>query len=256
MGQKTKGNLMNKHRYTALILGTSVAVAASAFAGVALAGPGCDKGGEKAGRGAHFDPIDSNKDGKLSLAELTALRLSWLAKVDANKDGVATRAELDASRDAARKEHQQARFARDDANKDGRLTRDETRMPSAWFESADANKDGALTLAELTQARERAHADKRAGKTAKHAARKSKGKGKSRGLFFDQNGDGKVDSEELRQSAAHQFAKLDQNKDGSLTRDEFRPHRGHGKRHRRGAGARHHDGAPPAPAPIPAPVRS
>lgn len=230
---------MNKYRYTALIVGSSLAVAGSAFAGVALAGGGdCDKGGGHAGRGAaRFEQIDANKDGKISLAELTASREGWLTQVDTNKDGVATQAEIDASMASKRKEHQQKMFERDDANKDGRLTREETRLPSAWFEKADANKDGALTLAELGNAHQHAPGKQAAGHGAGKARR------------FDENGDGKVERQELRTAAANQFAQLDKNKDGSLTSDEFRAQR-HGK-HRRGPGH-----GPDAPAASPAPVRS
>ena len=237
-----KGPLMNKYRYTALILGSSLAVAGSAFAGVALAGGGgdCDKAGAHTGRGAdRFEQIDTNKDGKISLAELTASRESWLTQVDTNKDGIATQAEIDASMASKRQEHLQRMFERDDANKDGRLTREETRLPSAWFEKADANKDGALTLAELGNAHKHAAGDKQA---AGHG-----GGGKAR--RFDENGDGKVERQELRTAAANQFAQLDKNKDGSLTSDEFRAQR-HGK-HRRGPG---NDASGHAPGP--APVRS
>jgi Ca2+-binding EF-hand superfamily protein len=233
---------MNKYHYTALMLGSSLAIAGSAFAGAG----GCDPSGEKAehggqARGARFAEVDTNKDGKVSLAELTASRESWLTQVDTNKDGVATRAEIEASFAARRQEHVQKMFAREDANKDGRLTRDESRMPSAWFERADANDDGALTLAELTEARKSAAADKGAGK----------GPAAGKHQKFDPNGDGKVDREELRIAAANQFAQLDKNKDGSLTSDEFRMHgRGHG-RHRHGA-----DGQEQGEKASPAPVRS
>lgn len=232
---------MNKSRYTALILGSSLAVAGSAFAGVALAGGDgeCNKaGGHMGGRGAaRFEQIDTNKDAKISLAELTASRESWLTQVDTNKDGVATQAEIDASMAAKRQEHQQKMFEREDANNDGRLTREETRLPSAWFEKADANKDGALTLAELGNAHNHARPDKAAGHHRAGKARR-----------FDQNGDGKVERQELRTAASDQFARLDKNKDGSLTSDEFRAQR-HGK-HRRGPG-----GGSDAPA-SPAPTRS
>jgi Ca2+-binding EF-hand superfamily protein len=126
-------------------------------------------------------------------------------------------------------------FERDDANKDGRLSREETRLPSAWFEKADGNKDGALTQAELANARH--HADKPAGRRGGKFQR------------FDQNADGKVELQELRTAAANQFAQLDKNKDGNLTSDEFRAQR-HGK-HRRGPG-----GGSDAPARSPAPTRS
>jgi len=236
-GAKTKGTLMNKYRYTTLILGSSLAVAGSAFAGVAFAGGGeCDKAGGHAGRGAaRFEQVDTNKDGKVSLAELTASRETWLTQIDTNKDGVATQAEIEASMASHRQERVQKMFERDDANKDGKLSREETRMPSAFFEKADANKDGALTLAELTDARKNGPA----GKQAKRGAGK--------GAHFDQNGDGKVDRKELRTAAQSQFAQLDKNKDGSLTSDEFRAH---GRfKHRRGSES-------DAPAAAPAPVRS
>src|SRR5690606_20204208 len=82
-------SIMTKNRYIALILGSSLAVAGSAFAGVALAGADCDKAaGHMGGRGgAHFERLDADKDGKISLAELTTTRETWLAKVDTNRDG-------------------------------------------------------------------------------------------------------------------------------------------------------------------------
>jgi Ca2+-binding EF-hand superfamily protein len=225
---------MNKKHFTALIVGSGLVIAGSAFAGAAAAGGGdCDKA-HGAGRGgaARFSQIDTNKDGKLSLAELTASREAWLTKVDTNKDGVATEAEIAAAFQVGRSEHLKKRFEREDANKDGRLTREETRMPSAWFERADTDDDGALTLAELTAAR--------GDDAGAHA-------GKSR--RFDRNGDGKVEREELRSAAAEQFARLDKNNDGSLTSEEFQMH-GHGHR-RRGA-----DGQQQGDEPIVAPVRS
>jgi Ca2+-binding EF-hand superfamily protein len=226
---------MNKYRYKALILGSSLAIAGSAFAGVALAGGGdCDKAGGHAGRGAaRFEHIDSNGDGKVDLAELTASREGWLTRVDTNKDGVASQAEIEASMASKRQQHLQKMFEREDANKDGRLTREETRLPSAWFEKADANKDGALTFAELGNVHNQAPRDKHAGKAGR----------------FDQNADGQVDRQELHTAVANQFAQLDENNDGSLTSDELRAQR-QGK-HRR----RHGNGAD-APAARPAPTRS
>jgi Ca2+-binding EF-hand superfamily protein len=227
---------MNKKHLTALMVGSGLLIAGGAFAGAAAAGgEGCDKAHGKGRGAAHFTEIDTNKDGKVSLAELTSSRESWLTKVDTNKDGVATRAEIDAVFQAGGAERSKERFEREDANKDGRLTRDETRMPSAWFEKADANKDGALTLAELTEARKTAgarHGGKRAGKA----------------IRFDQNGDGKVDRQELRNRVAEQFARLDTNKDGSLTSDEFKVGTHH-MRHRRGVDGQQ-DGAKPSNAPI------
>ena len=56
---------MKKHQITALVVGSSFAVAAGVFAGTAFAGPGCDKGamGEHS-PGARLSQMDSDKDGK------------------------------------------------------------------------------------------------------------------------------------------------------------------------------------------------
>jgi Ca2+-binding EF-hand superfamily protein len=246
---------MKKHQLTALVLGSSVAVAAGVFAGTAFAGAGCDEASVKDHTpGARLGQMDTNKDGKVNLAEFSASREGWLTRVDTNKDGVATQTEIDASVETTRKEHTQNMFTREDANKDGRLTRDETRMPSAWFERADANKDGALTLAEATEARKHAHAEK-GGKAARGDKPLEGGKhGKLNRL--DQNGDGKVERQELQAAAAKRFARLDQNGDGSLTNDELG--RGHGRgqgRHRRGAEGQHPGHPAPPPPPV-APTRS
>jgi Ca2+-binding EF-hand superfamily protein len=242
---------MKKHQITALVVGSSFAVAAGVFAGTAFAGPDCDKGAMGAHTpGARLSQMDTDKDGKVSLAEFSAAREGWLTRVDTNKDGVATQAELDAGFAAGQKEHVEKRFTHEDANKDGRLTREETRMPSAWFERADANHDGALTLAEATAARQSKHDEKKAGK-----ARGPQGKGPQGKLSrLDANGDGKIERQELKTAAAQSFARLDKNSDGSLTNEELgRPGRGHG-RHRRGPDGQH-EGAP-APAAPPAPTRS
>jgi Ca2+-binding EF-hand superfamily protein len=246
---------MKKHQITALVVGSSIAVAAGVFAGTAFAGAGagadCDKtaaGGH--GPGARFGRLDTDKDGKVSLGEFSASREDWLTRVDTNKDGVATRAEIDASFEAGRKEHTQNMFTREDANKDGRLTREETRMPSAWFERADTNNDGALTITEAAEARNKAHAEKKAGKG------NERGHGKQGGKMsrLDENGDGKVERQELKAAAAQHFTRLDKNADGSLSNDELGPAhgRGHG-RHRGGPGGRHESA--PAPAAPVAPTR-
>ncbi|HWO10899.1 MAG TPA: hypothetical protein VNN80_15500, partial [Polyangiaceae bacterium] len=146
---------MNKYRYAALVVGSSLALGGSVFAGTALAGGDGGCGGEAKGghgRAERFAELDTSKDGKVTLAELTASRESWLTRVDTNKDGAASTEELRAGFEGHRKERIEKLFAQQDQNKDGRLARAETRMPSAWFERADQNHDGALTREELTRA--------------------------------------------------------------------------------------------------------
>lgn len=213
---------MKKHYLSALIVGSGLALA-----GTALAGPDCGKAGK--GGAERFERLDANKDGKVTLAELTQSKESWLGKVDTNKDGVATAAEVEQSHAALRAEHIARMFEKRDTNKDGRLTRAESQMPERWFARSDANNDGALTAAEL-------------------AARKAQGKGaqagKSRGrrgggqlAHLDQNNDGKVEREEVHQAATRMLQRLDRNADGSLTSEELgHGGRGHGKG-RHGGGA-------------------
>jgi Ca2+-binding EF-hand superfamily protein len=206
---------MKKYYLTASILGSGLLLAGSALAG----GPDCDKGGK--GGAGQFTRLDSNKDGKVTLAELTQSKEGWLSQIDLNKDGVATPAEIEASHASRRTQHIERMFERKDANKDGRLTREESRMQAAGFAKADTNNDGALTPAELAQAPGRGQR----GPAAKHA------RGAGRGAHMDQNGDGKVELEEVRKAAARMLERLDQNSDGSLTAEELGKHRGkgHGK---------------------------
>jgi Ca2+-binding EF-hand superfamily protein len=220
---------MNKFRHTVLVVGSSVALAGSVFAGTALAGGDGGCGGEAKGAhgpAARFAELDTNKDAKVTLAELTAAREGWLARVDANKDGVASSEELEAGFAGHRKERLEKLFTEQDQNKDGRLARSESHMPSAWFERADQNRDGALTPQELSGALDKVKPG-RGGAPGRD--------GKSFHGRFDDNGDGKVDRAEVQKAAARQLARLDRNADGSLTSDEFRAGRGHGHgRHRHG----------------------
>jgi Ca2+-binding EF-hand superfamily protein len=210
---------MNKLSLTALILGSGLALAGSV-----LAGTDCH-----AGKGAaRIGGLDTNKDGKVSLAELVAAKQSWLSQVDSNKDGVATQAEIDASRQVHRAERVNKLFSEQDTNKDGRISREESRMPARWFALVDANHDGNLTREELTQRHGRpdaARADGHDGKVGE----------------MDANGDGKIDAGELKSAAERTLKRLDQNGDGSLDATEL----SHGGHHHRGPGR---ENAAPAPA--------
>ena len=107
------------------------------------------------------------------------------------------------------------------------------------LEKYDTNKDGKLDATEKAQMR----ADFSAKRAAKKAERIAK---------FDKNGDGKLDESERAAMkatfAAERFAKLDANKDGVISLDEFkaarqgkhggmhRHHRGHGGMKKGGQG--------------------
>ncbi|MEY4546887.1 MAG: hypothetical protein RL685_3082 [Pseudomonadota bacterium] len=193
---------MNKLSLTALILGSGLAVA-----GTVLAGPDCQHGKGGAGRMGHFD---TNKDGKVTLAELVESKQTWLREVDGNKDGVATRAEIETSVQAQRTKHTNEMFTEQDKNKDSRISKEESKMPERWFARTDTNSDGALTREELSQN----PGKHRAGKQVKAAD-------------MDANSDGKIDAAEVKSSAERMMKRLDQNSDGTLEGDELK-WRGHG----------------------------
>src|SRR5262245_21881306 len=130
---------MNKLSVTALILGSGLALAGSVLAG--SDGSDCAEGkADGKGKGAQrMSQLDTNKDGKVTLAELLQSKQSWLHEVDANKDGAATRAEVEASMQARRSKHVSELLAKRDANKDGKLSKEESQMPPRWFARVDAN---------------------------------------------------------------------------------------------------------------------
>src|SRR5689334_8417484 len=95
--------------------------------------------------GEHFDKIDTNHDGKLTIDEIQAAHREAAAKhfaaKDTDKDGKLSRAEVSKMPDE--------KFARLDTNKDGFLTPDELAQGhqghgGKGFLHADTNGDGAI----------------------------------------------------------------------------------------------------------------
>jgi hypothetical protein len=107
-------------------------------------------------------------------------------------------------------------------------------MPEQWFARSDANKDGALTPAELGE---------RSGPGKHQAGDEARGHRGGKLASLDQNNDGKVERDEVRNAAARMLERLDKNADGSLTSEELGRHagRGHGKG-RHGEGGKGADG--------------
>ena len=117
------------------------------------------------------------------------------------------------------------------------------------LEKYDTNKDGVLDANEKAVMR----TDFQAKRAAKKAERIAK---------FDKNGDGKLDATERAEMkatmSAERFAKLDTNKDGVISLQEFQAGRQgrHGGMHRHHGGAKHggwkkggQGGAGPGPTP-------
>ncbi|KMS54564.1 EF-hand domain-containing protein [Sphingobium cupriresistens] len=192
--------------FTTVAVG-SLFVGGLAATHLAYAQPGA-KGGH---RGGMMAMADTNKDGKISKAELTAGLEARFAKMDVDKDGQITQKD----RDAMRQQRQDARFA-----------------------ALDADKNGQISKAEFTAAHE-ARADKRqerraeAGKPGGRDGRGWGGRGGHRrggmmghggpgGGFGDANKDGAMTKAEFMARPIAMFDKADANKDGFVTADEMK----------------------------------
>jgi hypothetical protein len=125
------------------------------------------KGHRSAG---HFSKADTDRDGKLSRAEVEKAlpRLSGrFDSIDTNKDGQLSRGEFHAWKKAHRGERYARaaeRFKHADTDGDGAISRAEAEKHAPRlarkFDQIDANKDGRLTQDELRAYRETRHSRK------------------------------------------------------------------------------------------------
>jgi Ca2+-binding EF-hand superfamily protein len=119
---------------------------------------------------ARFGAVDTNKDGSLTKAEITAAQAKALqqaqameqqrieaefAKLDTNHDKSLSLAEFKAAAPTVKaSETPDQMITQYDSNKDGKISAAEYRAPPlANFDKADANHDGILTAQELAAAR-------------------------------------------------------------------------------------------------------
>ncbi len=113
----------------------SVLAAVTALSGAALAHGG----------GRMFAHLDTNNDGKVTLAEAQAGAQARFTKLDKNKDGVISQDELG---DGPRRMMKHA-----DTNNDGKLTLAELQAQTqTWFGRFDKNNDKVITQDELAAA--------------------------------------------------------------------------------------------------------
>lgn len=123
-----------------VLLGFAGLTALSAVA-VAHEGGGCDRGHE-GGRQGLFRNADTDKDGKVTLAEALWAGKQRFDSKDANKDGALSKDEV--------KGRGERMFERIDANHDGKVTRAESEtFVREVFTRFDKNKDGVLTQDEM-----------------------------------------------------------------------------------------------------------
>jgi Ca2+-binding EF-hand superfamily protein len=118
--------------------------------------------------------LDTDKDGKVSKAEMEAAMNTTFTAVDTDKDGFLSKQEVDAARDALKAYRQKVkaepnanlakpeplprglvkRFDKLDVNKDGKLSKEELMsVADRTFERRDANKDGFITSEEFLAAK-------------------------------------------------------------------------------------------------------
>ncbi len=113
-----------------------------AIPAIAIAKEGGERGHGK--RGAHFERLDTDKDGKITAEEARAASPKMIERVDTNADGVITPDEAPRM------------FERIDADGDGKITSEELGAISASrIMRADADGDGAVTREEAKAAREK-----------------------------------------------------------------------------------------------------
>lgn len=185
----------------------SLFVGGLAASHVAFAQPGDGPG--RGGRGGGMMMMaDTNKDGTITKAELTAGLEARFAKMDIDKDGKLTQAD----RDAMRTQRLDMRFAKLDTDRNGQISKAE--MAAAQEAKADKRAD------------RRAEAGKPGGPEGRHWGGRHHGGpgkgGKMMGGRGDANKDGTVTKAEFMAGPMAMFDKADANKDGQVTADEMK----------------------------------
>lgn len=158
----------------------------------------------KGGDGPRFGRADTDKDGKVSLAEFNAGGEKMFKRFDRDGDG---KIELKSDRPFMK------RLADADTNEDGVITQDEAGAFGAErFKAMDADGDGYLSREERKAAWSKGREDRR----------------EARFKMLDADGNGSVTLAEFQARAEKMFGYMDRNDDGKVEPGEGR--RGFGKR--------------------------
>jgi Ca2+-binding EF-hand superfamily protein len=108
-----------------------------------LSGIEVTPGAQRPNQGDTFDRLDTNRDGRLSLAEWRGNRATFNT-LDLNRDGFLTREEF------RNNPHGRDHFSLLDTNGDGRIALSEWTGDRATFDRLDKNHDGFLSREEFT----------------------------------------------------------------------------------------------------------
>jgi hypothetical protein len=191
--------------FTTVAVG-SLFVGGLAASHLAFAQPGAD--GARGPRGGMMAMADTNKDGKISKAELTAGLEARFAKMDVDKDGQLTQKD----RDLVRQQRMDARFAALDTDKNGQISKTEF----AAGQQARADKRAEMRGPGGPEGRHMGKGHHRGGH------RMMRGGHGGPGGFGDANKDGTVTKAEFMAGPIAMFDKADSNKDGFVTADEMK----------------------------------
>ena len=160
-------------------------------------------------RGAFFDRLDQDGDGKITETEAPAAVWEKLSRLDKDGDGAVAKSELAqrATEAGAAAGGKILEFLKSvDADGDGKITEAEAGERWARLQRLDKNGDGAVSLKDELGRPE--------GGTP----------GSSPGEFFarmDKNGDDKLTEDEAPGQAWERLAKLDQDGDGAISKSEL-----------------------------------
>ena len=156
-------------QYLAMVSFFSLAASLAHADSHASGGDTHDGAGQDEGMRGHREDMmlkkmDANGDGTLSRAEFDAFHLKHFDELDANKDGKITLDEMKTGHksmsDKGRGMSKGKSFDEADANHDGALTREETEkipMLSKRFDEMDANHDSKVTREEMGAAMKKMH---------------------------------------------------------------------------------------------------